>query len=127
MSKRTCKQMFVLPSRCLVRPVADDSDALMCYCRRSYWMCFIKKDVLRNFAKFTRKHLRQSLFFNKGAVLRPATLLKKRLWYSCEFCEIFKNTFFTEHLQTTASVAAKNIYDEKKWLCLTCRKVKLLS
>ena len=23
---------------------------------------------------------------------------------SCEFCEIFKNTFFTEHLQTTASV-----------------------
>ena len=24
--------------------------------------------------------------------------------FSCEFCEIFKNTFFTEHLQTTASV-----------------------
>ena len=22
----------------------------------------------------------------------------------CEFCEIYKNTFFTEHLQTTASV-----------------------
>ena len=25
--------------------------------------------------------------------------------FSCEFCEIFKNTFFTEHLWTTASVA----------------------
>ena len=27
--------------------------------------------------------------------------------FSCEFCEIFKNTFFTEHLRTTASVNAK--------------------
>ena len=34
----------------------------------------------RNFAKFTEKHLCQSLFFNKVAGLRPATLLKKRLW-----------------------------------------------
>ena len=32
--------------------------------------------VLRNFAKFTGKHQRQSLFFNKVACLRPATLLK---------------------------------------------------
>ena len=23
--------------------------------------------------------------------------------FSCEFCEIFKNTFFMEHLRTTAS------------------------
>ena len=38
---------------------------------------FNKKGVLRNFAKFTGKHLCQSLFFNKVAGLRPATLLKK--------------------------------------------------
>ena len=25
----------------------------------------------------------------------------------CEFCDIFKNTFFTEHLRTTASVIGK--------------------
>ena len=31
--------------------------------------------------------------------LRPATLLKKRVWHRC-----FKNIFFTEHLWTTASV-----------------------
>ena len=31
--------------------------------------CSIKKSVLRNFAKFTGKHLRQSLFFNKVAAL----------------------------------------------------------
>ena len=34
--------------------------------------CSMKKDVLRNFAKFTGKHLCQSLFFNKVAGLRPA-------------------------------------------------------
>ena len=26
--------------------------------------------------------------------------------FSCEFCEIFKNTFFTEHLQATASLCS---------------------
>ena len=42
--------------------------------------CEISENILfRNFAKFTGKHLCQSLFFNKVAVLRPATLLKKRL------------------------------------------------
>ena len=44
---------------------------------------FSKKGVLRNFTKFTGKHLCQSLFFNKVAGLRLATLLKKRLWYRC--------------------------------------------
>ena len=37
------------------------------------------RDVLRNFTKFTGKHLCQSLFFNKVAGLRNAALLKKRL------------------------------------------------
>ena len=39
---------------------------------------------------------------------RPATLLKKETLgqvFSCEFCEISKNIFFTEHLQATASVS----------------------
>ena len=35
---------------------------------------FYKKGVLRNFAKFTRKHLCQNLLFNK---VRSATLLKR--------------------------------------------------
>ena len=29
--------------------------------------------------------------------------------FSCEFCEIFKNTFFTEHLWATASERDQNI------------------
>ena len=44
---------------------------------------FFKEDALRNFAKFKRKHLCQSLFFNKVAGLRPVTLLKKRLCHRC--------------------------------------------
>ena len=55
---------------------------------------FCEKGVLENFAKFTGKRLRQSL-------PRPAALLKKETLaqvFSCEFCGIFKNTFFTENL-----------------------------
>ena len=64
----------------------------------------MRKGVLRNFAKFTGKHLFPSLFFNKVAGLKPAILLKKREVFSCEFCEFFKKTFFTKQLRTTASV-----------------------
>ena len=42
--------------------------------------------------------------FNKVTGLRPEALLKKIQVqvFSCRFCQIFKNSFFTEHLQTTA-------------------------
>ena len=30
--------------------------------------------------------------------------------FSCEVCEIFKKTYFTQHLQTTASVDTKNSF-----------------
>ena len=55
--------------------------------------------VLRNFTKFTGKHLCQSLFFNSG--LRPATSLKKRLWQRCfpvNFVKLLRTLFLTEHL-----------------------------
>ena len=42
---------------------------------------FSKNDVLRNFGKFTGKHLCQSLFFFWFAGLSPTTLLRKRLWH----------------------------------------------
>ena len=51
--------------------------------RSSHRRCSVEKGVLRNFAKFTGKHLCQRLFFNKVAGLRPATLLKKKLWHWC--------------------------------------------
>ena len=61
--------------------------------------CSVRKGVLRKFAKFTRKHLRQSLFFNKVAGLWPATLLKKRLWHRCfpvNFLKFLRTPFLTE-------------------------------
>ena len=60
-----------------------------------------KKAVLRNFTKFIGKHLCQSLFFNKVAGLRPAILLKKRLWYRCfpvNFVKFLRTPFYAEHL-----------------------------
>ena len=48
-------------------------------CRSSHPAVFCKKGALKNFVKFTGKHLCQSLSFNKVAGLRPATLFKKRL------------------------------------------------
>ena len=57
---------------------------------------FCKKGILRNFAKITEKHLSQSFFFNKVAGIRPATLLKKRLWHKCfpvNFAKFLKTHF----------------------------------
>ena len=45
--------------------------------RSSHLRSSIKIDLLKNFAKFTEKHLCQSLFFNKVTGLGPATLLKR--------------------------------------------------
>ena len=51
--------------------------------RNSRLEVFCRKGVLRNFEKFTRKHLRQSLLFNKVAGLRTVTLVKKRFGDRC--------------------------------------------
>ena len=48
----------------------------------------MQKGLLRNFTKFTGKHL----FIKKETLAQV---------FSYEFCEISKNTFFTEHLWTT--------------------------
>ena len=47
---------------------------------------FCRKGALRNFAKFTGKHLCQSLFFNKVA----------------ELAKFLRTPFLAEHLRTTA-------------------------
>ena len=77
--------------------------------RSSYQRCsgrpevFYKKGVPRNFAKFIGKQLCQSLFFNKVAGLRPATLLKKRLWRRC-FSVNFAKFIRTPFLQNTCEM-----------------------
>ena len=64
--------------------------------------CSVKKSVFRNFAQITGKHLCQSLFFDKVPALRPATLLKKRLWHRCfpvNFVKFLRTPFLKEHLR----------------------------
>ena len=56
--------------------------------RSRYRRGSVKKDVLKNLAKFTVKHLCLSLF---------ATLLKKKLWHRCflvNFAKVLRTPFF---------------------------------
>ena len=81
---------------------------------------FCKKMCSWKFHKIHRKTPVPETFFNKVAGLRPATLLKKRLWpeacnvikkdtlvqvFSCEFCEISKTPF----LQNTSERLLLNV------------------
>ena len=60
------------------------------FTRGSRW-CSFKKDVLKDFVTITAgKHLFYSLFLNCN--------------FSCKFCKIFKNLFFTEPLLVTAFI-----------------------
>ena len=54
---------------------------------------FLKKGVLKNFAKFTGEQLYQGLFFNK--IAGSACNLKNRLWHKCfpvNFAHLFDRT-----------------------------------
>ena len=52
------------------------SDAFLIHYRSSHRRCSVKKGVIKNFTKFTGKHLCQSLFFNIGV-----SFLNRRLWH----------------------------------------------
>ena len=49
------------------------------------------------------------------------------LVFSCEFCKTFKNTYFEEHLQTTASYSMKKNRHRKKELKNSRKKKKIKS
>ena len=69
--------------------------------RSSPFRCSMKRGVLKNFVKFTWKHFYWSLIFNKVAT--ACNFIQKETPVQvlfCEFCEIFKNIFFKEHLRT---------------------------
>ena len=75
--------------------------------RSSYQRCSIVKVFLEIFKKFTsEKHLIcQSLFFDKVTGLRPATLLKRRLWYSffpVNFAKFLRTRFSLHCSQNTS-------------------------
>ena len=86
---------------------------LRVFVRSSHRSCSVGEVALRNLAKFTGKHLCQSLFFDK-VVLRPVISLKRRIWHSCfsvNFAKFFRTLFFIEHLQ---SLLLKSVNKKQK-------------
>ena len=88
---------------------------------------FYKKGVLRNFVKFTGRHLCQSLYFNKVAAtllatsfFNKATLLKKRLW-----CRNFPMNF-AKFLRTLRLQNTSNGCFWPQHRCLSAILVKVL-
>ena len=83
--------------------------------RSSCWQMFFKIVVLKNSANFTGKHLCWSHFLIKLQAWGSATLLKRDsntdvfLWNK----QNFTNTYFKEHLQTTADQMICNKILEK--------------
>ena len=66
---------------------------------------FCKKGFLKNSSN-SQENTCVRVFLNNVAGLRPATLLKMRLWHRCflvNFRKFLKTPFFTKHLQTAAS------------------------
>ena len=76
---------------------------------------FFKIGVLKKFAIFTGKHLCWCLFLIKLQVWRPETLLTKdsNTGFSCEYCEIFKNSFL---YRTPPVVHHKRFYNKERLL-----------
>ena len=68
---------------------------------------FCEKGVLRNFAKFTGKHLFQNIYFNKVTGLACNFIKNDSLAqvFVREFCETSKSTFFyrTDHVAVSVS------------------------
>ena len=68
---------------------------------------FCEKGVLRNFAKFTGKHLCQSLFFSIKLQASVCNFIIKEVLaqvFSCEFCEISQSIFSHRTAPVAASV-----------------------
>ena len=60
--------------------------------------------------KIHRRHLCQSLYFNKNLEFMACNFVKIETLahvFSCEFCKIPRSTFFIEHFLATASVLCK--------------------
>ena len=86
--------------------------------RTSHRRCSVRKGVLRNFTKFPESTcVRVSTLIN---FIKIETLAQV---FSCEFCEISKNIFFTEYVWATASVLHMCTAWSLQFLCsvVVCR------
>ena len=72
----------------------------------------IKRAVLKKFTIFAVRQLRWSLFLIKLQAFRSVTLLKRdsNTGVSCEYCEIFRQTYFEDNLPTAACVVINKTF-----------------
>ena len=90
---------------------------------------FSKDVVLQNLVKFTGKHPWQCLLLDEVAAYRLATSLKIRLennYLPVNFCEVYKNTFFVEHLFPWGKSAKEFCFSKViGFLLTTLQKIEL--
>ena len=72
---------------------------------------FCKKGVLKDFAKFTGKHLCQSLFITACNFIKKEALAQV---FSCEFCKNSKNIFFTDSAASRCILVPFELYGRPK-------------
>ena len=75
--------------------------------RSSHWNCFMKKAFLKIF-----------VIHRKVADLQLHLKETPTEVFSSEYCEIFKNTYFEEHLLTAAPDILKQLQDSGEQLLL---------
>ena len=91
--------------------------------RSSSSKMFFKIGVLKNFIKFTEKHLCWNLFLNTAASWRPATLLRKNFGTVFFFVNYAK-LLITPFLQKTSGrLLLMFLNCCKKFLLLACKKI----
>ena len=83
---------------------------------------FFKGGVLKTYAIFTGKYLHWSHFLIKFQSFRPATLkvTPMKVFY-CDYCKIFKNSFFhrTPPLAASVTCERRSLFQDMTWLFLS--------
>ena len=108
------KLLYKSPSKVFITFLSDCKDVQkidvdLCFIRgkSSHRRCSMKKAVLKNFAD-----LKACNFIRKR--------LQHRCWvlqHTCEYCQIFKNTYFEEHLQNGCFCdSAASLELKKNWI-----------
>ena len=84
------------------KSLSDMSDWALCAHLRQAYLGSYRTSKMERFAKIASNLQQyQSFFFNNVAGLRPATLLKKRLWLRCfplNFAKFLRTPFYRTHL-----------------------------
>ena len=83
--------------------------------RSSPWRCSLEKVFSEILQKLQENTCALASFLIKLQALAWNFFIKEALMqvFSCEFCEISKNIFLTEHLWTTASVTSMFKYERE--------------